>query len=128
MNPKKPTKLRLLAGNPSNRPIQDEPEFFEADTDAPEWLHGQALKEWQILAAGMHANGMLNQANKQILATYCDLLGSYVESRLQGTPPDLKTFQQLRMMAREFGFTPSSQASVNLTKPEPKDDKAKYFT
>lgn len=129
-NPRKPTALKVLAGNPGKRPLpKDEPQFQSADTVPPGWLMGEALKQWEVLAAALDVNGMLNAANREFLATYCDLLGAYIENRRNGGEPDLKIAQQLRLMAREFGFTPSSQAGIAAPgKSREEDKKARFFS
>lgn len=125
---KKPTALKILAGNPGRRPLPAaEPVFDAAGTDTPDWLSGEAVTQWEVLSTALDVNGMLNTTNRQALATYCDLLGTYIDSRRAGDKPDLKTLQQLRLMAREFGFTPSSQASVVAPGKVEKDEKARFF-
>jgi phage terminase small subunit len=127
-NPRTPTALRILAGNPGKRPLPaSEPTFTPADTQAPEWLTGGALTRWNTLAAALDANGMLNVGNRDSLAVYCDLMTRYIDARTAGDEPDLKIFQQLRMMAREFGFTPSSQAGVVAPGKKKDDTKARFF-
>ncbi len=127
-NPRTPTNLRILAGNPSKRPLPaSEPSFAPVSTTAPDWLAGEALKQWAILAAGLEANGMLNTANREALATYCDILGTYITKRRSGGEPDMKLLQQIRLLAREFGFTPSSQAGISAPGAKSKDDKARFF-
>lgn len=127
-NARKPTALKILAGNPGKRPLPaDEPVFEQTCTTAPDWLTGDALKRWDTLAAALDANGMLNVGNRDALAVYCDLMTRYIAGRMAGDEPDLKVFQQLRMMAREFGFTPSSQASVTAPGKLVKDEKARFF-
>lgn len=128
MNPAKPTALKLLAGNPGKRALPaSEPTFEQADTTPPEWLTGGALERWHTLADALDANGMLNVGNRDALATYCDLMARYIDGRVAGEEPDLKIFQQLRMMAREFGFTPSSQASVVAPGKKGENEKARFF-
>lgn len=125
---KKPTALKILAGNPGKRPLPAaEPTFEGVDTTAPSWLAGEALNQWGKLSKAMDANGMLNTANRDSLATYCDLMGAYIEKRMGGEEPDLKILQQLRLMAREFGFTPSSQAGVVAPGKKQDDQKARFF-
>lgn len=127
-NIKKPTALKILAGNPGKRPLPpDEPAFEQADTTPPAWLPDAAVDRWATLAAALDANGMLNKANREYLATYCDLMTQYVEKRKAGDEPDLKILQQLRLMAREFGFTPSSQAGVVAPGKKQDDQKARFF-
>lgn len=127
-NPRTPTALRKLAGNPSKRPYNEaEPEYKVAGTLAPDWLTGEGLKQWQKLAAAMSANNMLNVGNYDTLATYCDLMGHYIQQRKEGQEPCLKTFAALRLMAKEFGFTPSSQAGVIAPEKKHNDDRESYF-
>lgn len=128
-NPRKPTALKVLAGNPGKRPLPDsEPQFAAGDLEPPEWLMGEALALWPKYARGLDANGMLTDANRELLAAYCDLLGSYIESRKAGEAPDLKITQQIRLLGREFGFTPSSQAGVSAPGKGKKDSgKERFF-
>ncbi len=128
-NPRKPTALRLLSGNPGKRPIPAaEPSYEPCDATMPDWLTGEAAALWDKLAAALHVNGMLTHASKDNLAVYCDVLGSYIDKRRSGAEADIKLLQQIRMMAREFGFTPSSQASVSApAKQDTKDEKARFF-
>lgn len=128
-NPRTPTALKVIAGNPGKRALNaTEPQFENVDTDAPAWLMGEGLAQWQALAGALDANGMLNTANREVLATYCDLLGCYIEKRRAGEDPDLKITQQIRMMAREFGFTPSSQAGISAPgKAREEDKKSRFF-
>lgn len=128
-NPRTPTKLRILAGNPSKRPLPDnEPEFPTGTVEPPHWLGAEAQIIWRKLSGALLVNDMLNDANYDVLATYCDLVGDYIESRKAGEPPHLGTTQQIRLLAREFGFTPSSQAGVAMGRPKKEDDKkARFF-
>lgn len=128
-NPRTPTKLRLLADNPSGRPLPTaEPTFTPCNTTAPDWLAGESLAQWAKLAAALDANGMLNDANRNMLATYCDVLGAYIAQRRAGVDPDMKLVQQIRMLGREFGFTPSSQAGIAAPgKPDGKEAKNRFF-
>lgn len=128
-NPRTPTKLRLLADNPSGRPLPtSEPAFATCPTTPPDWLTGESLAQWGKLAAALDANGMLNEANRNMLATYCDVLGAYIGQRRAGAEPDMKLVQQIRMLGREFGFTPSSQAGIAAPgKPDGKEAKNRFF-
>lgn len=128
-NPRKPTALRLLADNPGRRPLPAaEPTFTTCPTTPPDWLTGESLAQWGKLAKALDSNGMLNEANRNMLATYCDVLGCYITSRRNGAEPDMKLIQQIRMLGREFGFTPSSQAGISAPgKPDGKEAKNRFF-
>lgn len=127
-NPKKPTALRVLTGNPSKRPLPEaEPEFIPASATAPDWLQGEGLVQWNKLAPQMALNNLLNATSVEPLATYCDLLGAYIESRRAGEMPDMRIFNSLRLMAKEFGFTPSSKAGIVAPEKGKKNDKSRFF-
>lgn len=128
-NPRKPTALRLLSDNAGKRPLPAaEPQFPACPTTAPDWLAGEALALWMKLASAMDMNGMLNDASRESLAVYCDTMGHYIDRRRAGGEPDIKTLQALRLLAREFGFTPSSQAGLSAPgKPDGKQEKARFF-
>lgn len=128
-NPRKPTALRLLADNPSKRAMPAaEPAFTDCTTTAPDWLMGESLAQWDKLATALDVNGMLSEANKNMLATYCDVLGNYITKRRNGDEPDMKLVQQIRMLGREFGFTPSSQAGISAPgKKDGKQEKDRFF-
>ena len=128
-NPRKPTALRLLSGNPGKRPIPAaEPTFTACDTTMPDWLTGEAAALWDKLASALDSNGMLNHASRDNLAIYCDVLGGYIDKRRAGGESDIKSLQQIRLLAREFGFTPSSQAGISApAKPNGKEEKARFF-
>lgn len=127
-NPRTPTALRVLAGNPGKRPLPaSEPAFEVTGTQAPDWLTGGALERWNVLAVALDVNGMLNVGNRDALATYCMVLAEFVRKVQDGEDCDLKLVQQIRMLAREFGFTPSSQAGVVAPGKAQKDEKARFF-
>ena len=128
-NPRKPTALRLLSGNAGKRPLPaSEPTYAASTTTAPDWLAGEALVIWTKLAPAMALNGLLTEASRESLAGYCDLAGSYIDGRRAGREPDIKVLQALRLLAREFGFTPSSQAGIVAPgKPDAAQEKSRFF-
>lgn len=128
MTMRKPTELKKLAGNAGKRPLNDaEPEFLPAETIAPDWLQGEGLHQWNKLAPQMALNNMLNIATVEPLATYCDLLGAYIEDRRAGNLPDMRVFNSLRLMAKEFGFTPSSKGGIVAPTKGKGNDKSRFF-
>ena len=129
-NPRTPTPLRVLSGNASKRPLPThEPQFDRSDLNAPDWLTADALATWNKLAPALDVNGMLTTACRDVLATYCATLGAFIAGQRAGEAPDLKALAQIRMMAREFGFTPSSQAGIVAPGrgKDAKPEKARFF-
>ena len=57
--PKKPTKLRILEGNPSKRPLpKNEPEPDPTMPECPDWLMDDAKEEWNRVAPELHRIGL----------------------------------------------------------------------
>ena len=111
--PLKPTVLKIIAGNPGKRPLPaSEATYPPANLAAPDWLAGEALVLWLKLAPALDFNGLLTTASRDTLCVYCDTMGGYIDGRRAGKEPDIKVLQALRLLAREFGFTPSSQAGI----------------
>ena len=126
---KTPTALKIIAGNPGKRPLPaSEPAFPAGTLAAPDWIAGEAVVLWDRLAPALDMNGLLTQASRESLAVYCDVMGRYIESRRNGEEPNIRALQQIRLLAREFGFTPSSQAGIVAPgKSDGQDGKARFF-
>lgn len=126
---KKPTALKVLAGNPGKKPLPaGEPKWTPCDLSAPEWLSAESAERWKPLAEALDANGMLTAANRELLAGYVSMLTAFIQKGRETGEPDLKLMQQIRLVAREFGFTPSSQAGISAPgKAKADDGKARFF-
>lgn len=138
----KPTRLKLLEGNPGKRPISGrEPQPPASQPSCPAHLSPTAKAEWKRLAQTLNRIGVLTQVDRAALAAYCQAYGRWVEAekKLQETPVLLKTpagyvqqspwltvaNKQLELMVRymaELGLTPSarSRLAVQVTfRPKP---------
>lgn len=78
----KPTSLRVIEGNPSRRPLpsnelQGSPEM----PTPPDHLLGEALKEWNRVAPGIHAMGILTCDDMPVLAAYCHAYELWSDAR-----------------------------------------------
>ena len=71
--PPVPTNLRILRGNPSKRPIRDEPQPARSVEvpEPPRFLTGYAADEWHRTAPALHALGLLTTLDVNVLAVYC---------------------------------------------------------
>lgn len=129
----KPTKLRILQGNPGKRKVRkDEPAPPPvADGDAPDFLEGLALDEWNRVAPELRKLGLLTVVDVPMLAIYCSTFASwraaelkvreltkdpkegYAAALMQGWVKRAKEERAaLRQLAAEFGFTPASRSRV----------------
>ncbi len=77
----KPTKLKLLAGNPGKRPLnEDEPQFAPDLPEAPGFLLPEARAEWDRIAGQLFAQGVLTSVDRGALAVCCQAWGRAVQA------------------------------------------------
>lgn len=113
-HPRKPPALKVLSGSrqPDPAPVVDLPLVSEIP-EAPEWLPNKhAEKEWDRLAAILHANGLLTEAGLGPLAMLCALHGKLVQLWMAGETPTGHMMAQYRALVGEFGLTPVAQGKV----------------
>jgi P27 family predicted phage terminase small subunit len=133
----KPTRLKLIEGNPGRRPINgSEPKPPGAQPTCPAHLNPSAKAEWKRLARDLNKIGLLTMIDRAALAAYCQSYGRWVEAerKLTETPPLLKTpagyvqvspwltiaNKERELMARymaELGLTPSSRSRLAVQVP-----------
>ena len=68
--PPKPTKLRLLDGNPGRRPINEREPKPRGLPVPPDFITGEAATEWDRAVRAM-PDGLYSSADVPILAVYC---------------------------------------------------------
>lgn len=77
----KPTKLKMLAGNPGKRPLnKDEPQFAPDLPAPPGFLSQEARQEWDRIAGALYAQGVLTAVDRGALAVCCQLYGRLVQA------------------------------------------------
>jgi len=146
---RKPTKLKLLAGNPGHRPLpQDEPqpEQFEKFPPAPRHLGKDAKKFWRRRGPGLARCGIFTTIDYEAFATCCQWYGRWVEaeralakSTLLIKTKDGNIIQnpllgianraavEFRKCCTEFGMTPSSRARITATAPREQENPYEAF-
>lgn len=131
--PSKPTVLKLLDGDRSDRVNTSEPKPGDGAVVATEELYGGALEVWTRLAPDLIAKGVLTAWDVDAFTTYCKLIATYREASRQLDENGL-TAQgaaggvikspfwqimrdavdgQIRLGAR-FGLTPSDRAQLKI--------------
>ena len=104
---KKPTKLKILEGNPGKRRLpQNEPNPTPAIPSCPSYIKGVARKEWKLITPELYILGILTKIDRMALAGYCIACGQLAEvehelakmkksnrelSKLKRKNPNLKT-------------------------------------
>jgi P27 family predicted phage terminase small subunit len=129
----KPTRLKVLTGNPGKRPLNEhEPEPAPAVPDCPSELGPVAQREWERLAGELGKLRIITHLDRGALASYCgayalwaeameqiQIYGSMVKSPSgypQQSPYLAIANRQAEIMMRiasEFGFTPASRSRIS---------------
>jgi P27 family predicted phage terminase small subunit len=137
----KPTRLKLLTGNPGKRPMnRNEPRPEEAIPECPPELSPLARKEWDRLVGELSSLRMLTKLDRAALAAYCGAYALWAEAMEaiqkygamikspQGFPiqsPYLSIANRqaeiMMRIASEFGFTPASRSRISAPQPDRPD-------
>ena len=139
----KPTKLKILEGNPGKRPLNlNEPKPQQIVPECPDWLLDDAKKEWNRLAPELERLGLLTILDMVTFAGYCQSYAKWKAAeqfiKKHGTTyripkknkegevvsvyiapfPEVAIANQclkhIRGFASEFGLTPSSRGRIYL--------------
>ena len=139
--PKKPTRFKILEGNPGKRPIHADPPAIPLmqDPRVPRWLSAPARAHWRWVVPQLRGMGVLTGVDLAALSLYCDAwarLMSALEflAKHGHTYPvrDAKDriigFQKFPQVAiardlltivrnfqRDFGMTPSARAGIEVS-------------
>lgn len=143
--PKIPTALRLLNGNRSRRPINDDepkPEAVKAAIRCPSVLKKTARQEWRRVTKELSDMGILTVADRSPLMSYCQYYAKFeeawqkmqaadfemvhaTESGYQVTTPwwaiANRAEDKMRAFWQEFGLTPASRTRIRVEKVKPVD-------
>ncbi len=76
-----PTHLKLVKGNPGNRPLnKSEPKPGGGRPQPPNHLCPEARHEWKRVANLLYAIGVLTTLDRAALAVYCQAYGRWVRA------------------------------------------------
>jgi P27 family predicted phage terminase small subunit len=137
----KPTRLRLLHGDHPERVNRREPRPARLPVVKPAYLSAEASAKWDELAPHLEAMGVLSAADGDLLAAYCECFSRWrrLAEMAAKSPPVFKRKGKaqdgqepevvfvrnplwaqvrdaeaaLRVLAREYGFTPSARAGMH---------------
>ena len=150
----KPTRLKILTGNPGHRPIPaGEPQPDAGLPRAPKRFTADQRKLWNAYAKQLTACGIATQIDATALELLIDQHAAYHAAsaevqrtglvwleRGEGAIPKFayspywvqqqRALKALVTMLREFGMTPSARASVKSAAPMAEattDPSARYF-
>lgn len=129
-NHRKPTALRLLAGNPGKRPLNElepEPDVLEGIPDPPDWLKFEGKREWYRLVPALVNTRVITHHELSALAHLCYMHWKLVETAEAREMPSAALLAQYRSLIAEFGLTPASRTKIKVLSGEKDDPKAKKF-
>jgi P27 family predicted phage terminase small subunit len=70
--PRKPTRLKILDGNPGKRPLNAaEPQPPAGAPACPSWLDREAKAEWRRVVPALDRLGLLTRVDRSAIAGYC---------------------------------------------------------
>lgn len=133
----KPTALKMLAGNPGKRPLNDrEAKPAQGMPRCPNHLDGEARREWHRIRKDLYKAGLLYKIDRAALAAYCQAYSTWVAAcqlvasegltyesekgnTLQhpGVSIMLRAQDTMLKICSEFGMTPSSRSRVKADPP-----------
>jgi phage terminase small subunit len=122
--PPKPTALKILAGNPGKRRLNDQEPQPEAKCVPPAWLPPDVREEWKRQAPALERLGLLTEIDGEAFAMLCTLS---VSLQNEANSEDGANVSKLLFLSKElrglwsrFGMTPADRARVKVEKPKPK--------
>lgn len=138
----KPTKLKVLGGNPGKRPLNtQEPKPKSGRPMCPKHLSPEARKAWRKLAKELEAVGLLSKLDGIALEMVCETYARWQDAneKVQKTGLMLKSpngfpvinpclsianrcFDQLKSMLSEFGLSPAERSRLKIEKPTEEDE------
>ncbi len=136
----KPTHLKVIAGNPGKRPLNEqEPRYDPKLLKPPAFLSREAKAHWRCLAQLLYAQGILTEVDVGTLAVCCQAYGRWLQAEkalaaLAKMDPDgfgllvkyrggavknplvgmaHRAMEFYLRAAGEFGLTPSSRSRIS---------------
>jgi P27 family predicted phage terminase small subunit len=136
-----PTKLRILRGGNISHPERvnlNEPQPADLPVVKPVWLTSDAAGKWDELVPHLRSMGLITAVDVDMLAAYCECFARWRKLMVLAarTPPVFRRGGEgedmvmvknpvwpmvrdaeaaLRILAREFGFTPSARATLHTS-------------
>jgi P27 family predicted phage terminase small subunit len=134
----KPTRLKILTGNPGKHPLnRQEPQPELIVPDCPQQLGPTARTEWERMTTELGKLRILTALDRAALAAYCNAYALWAEATeaiqkygtmvkspsgypIQSPYVSIANRQAEIMMriASEFGFTPASRSRISA-RPQP---------
>lgn len=137
--PPKPTKLKVLEGNPGKRKLNsNEPQPQRGKLPCPTHLPDEAKKVWKRVVPELDRLGLLTIVDKELLIIYCQSYADWFKATewikehgdvfavkdekgkvkyVQQMPQVAiasKAAERVHKIAQQFGLTPAARASLSV--------------
>lgn len=137
---KKPNHLKLAAGNPGKRPLNDnEPKPRPVAPECPEWISEDAQAEWKRLAPELEHMGLLTVVDGIAFSILCQEISIYKAAtkeinenlfvqayKKKAKNPAIQVARDaanlIKAFCAEFGLTPSARAGLSIPSQESDND------
>lgn len=143
----KPTKLKVIQGNPGKRPLNPREPVPAADAPTrPGWLLPEAKREWSRIVPELRRLGLLTKVDRAALASYCQCWARLVEAQqvldrkgltfetpngyIQQRPEVAMTHKLMSLLKAfliEFGLTPASRSRLQVESEKEEDPFAEFL-
>ena len=114
----KPTRLKIVAGNPGGRPLPEEPKIPPGIPEMPDWLDELGQQEWNRVVESLGSAGVLRVVDRMVLAGLCDAVSRAVRASLRART-DIssearaeRAWTEVRHYAAIFGIGPAEASRV----------------
>ena len=93
--PKKPTKLKLIEGNPGKRPLpKNEPKPKIKKSEAPEWLDETARAIWDEYEPKLRNLELLTEIDQEAFAAFCHCASMFRKYAIRAANGDVDFIQR----------------------------------
>jgi len=139
--PRKPTKLKLIEGNPGKQKLHREPQPDLGSTPCPSHLPPLGKKMWKHLVQHLDALNLLAKLDSTILEGICVAYARAVEAdtilsrdgltfqsgdNYRQQRPEVaishNCWRRVKEFATEYGMTPASRGKLSSGSPNEEDD------
>lgn len=108
----KPTRLKVLSGNPGGRPLpKDEPVPEAGPAEMPVWLDPGARVVWDEYAPLVEGMGLLSRVDAEKFGRWCELAAEF---RRAGSRMSAALIARMEKLESQFGLDPASRAQLGI--------------
>lgn len=127
-NPRKPTALKLLQGNPGKRKLSEDEPRPKTGAEMPEELLGlpdalRAWKKWAPILAGL---GILTEIDGPAFGRLCCLWAEQRQRLREDRPSDSQLLSEIRRLEALFGMNPADRSRLHVAAPKPETKLSRF--